>query len=411
MNWVLFAPTLLVVVGALATLGSEPFLKQTADKHRVLPWTASIFLLLAGIAVYPQLSLTGAVDVHGLYAFDAIRGWLELAVIAAGFFGIVGLQKSLTRDEFAGGEPYALMLLATVGALLMVHANDTIGLYVGVELASLSIYALVGTRRHRADSNEGLFKYYAMGAVFSAVLLYGAALTYGATGGTRFGLPILEGRDALFAFGQILITIGLLFKVGAFPFHFWAPDAYVAAPLPVTGFMAAVMKIGGFAGLGMVWLNALVVGSQLPLDGAVWAGLSLQSLTELPDYLARGGVILLAVAVLSLLLGNFSALGQRSARRIMAFSSIAHAGYVLIAFATPTAESANFDLQAAWYYLVAYAVASAALLSAIAMMAGDEDADDLETLSGGARRHPLAGVVATIALVSLAGVPDCWLHR
>ena len=401
----LFAPVILVLVGGLAVLGSEPFILQHRSKHAWLPWISALFLLLAGVV----LAFTPLGQLHGIYALDNARLWLCEAILAATLISIAGLQQSLDRDDYAGGEPYALMLFSATGAMLMVMAADTLALFVGLEIASLAIYALVGLRRNRSESNEGLFKYFVMGAVFSAIFLYGAALTYGATGSTNYGVNVLSGRDKLMLLGQMLMVIGLLFKVGVVPFHFWSPDAYTGAPAAVTGFMGSVIKVGGFAALGAIWLNLAAVlsknhpGGVLQLDAEVTvtaaAALALQPAT----------LIFLVLAVVSVVLGNLSALRQTSARRMVAFSSVAHAGYML--FALPLAIGATvgvsiFQLGSLWYYLVGYAIATAGALSAIAVMSGKEDqGDQLHGLAGQGRAQPFHGLMLTVFIASFAGVP------
>lgn len=393
-------PVILVATGGLVCLASEPFL-QPERKHRVLPWIGSIFLLLAAVAAWfgrPE----ELISIGGLYGNDPIRALLQLAVIAAALAGMAGLQQSLGRDRFAGGEPYALTLLSATGAMLMVSASQYMGLFIGLELASIAIYALVGTRRHRAESGEGLLKYLVMGAVFSAIFLYGVALSYGATGSLAYGADALEGRDRLLVLGQTCLVIGLLFKVGAVPFHFWSPDAYTGAPIAVTGFMAAAMKVGGFTALAGIWIGLLQA------DGGVVAlhrPVALeQGSVHLTDSLQK---VLFGVAVLSLLVGNFSALGQSHLRRLMAFSSVAHAGYLLLAFSLPAgvAPGATLSLHGLWYYLIAYAIAGSAALALLAAFADHDDEDRLDDLAGRARRDPLVGIAITVLVASLAGLP------
>ncbi|MBA3684272.1 MAG: NADH-quinone oxidoreductase subunit N [Planctomycetes bacterium] len=393
-------PFLLVCAGGLACIGLEAFLNR-ATKHALLPWIGAAFLVAAGIA---QALVGDPGQLGGILAMDTARSWLSLAIIASAMLGLCGLQQSLHRDQYPGGEPYALTLLASAGAMLMVMAIDTITLFLGLELASLCVYALVGLRRHRKESNEALFKYFVMGAVFSAIFLYGAALTYGATGSTHLGANVLAGRQQLFLLGQALICIGLLFKVGAVPFHFWSPDAYAGAPAAVTGFMGAVIKVGGFAALGAVWLNQVAVvsgqgGGVLALTDAV--SVSVQAQRDL----GRFNLVFLIVALLSLVLGNFSALRQNSARRLIAFSSIAHAGYMLLAFVLPSGTG-QLQLTSLWFYLVGYAITTAGALAALAALSGREDAgDDLAGLAGQGRGQPFYGLVLTVFLVSIAGVP------
>ncbi len=405
---VLLLPLILTLVGGLAALGAEPFLSRAA-KHAWLPWVAALALLAAGVAQV----LVPFGHAHGLFVLDSARQWLSLAVLAATLLSIAGLQQTLSRDDYPGGEPYALTLFAAAGVLVMVLAADLLALFIGLEIASLAIYALVGLRRDSRTSNEGLFKYFVMGAVFSAVFLYGIALTYGATGGTRYGLAVVAGREHLLLVGHALLFVGLLFKVGAVPFHFWSPDAYTGAPSAVTGFMGAVIKVGGFTALGALWLN--LIGS---LGGAATTlahgPLALDATVVLTpaarDTLQPFALMFLVVGLLSIVLGNFSALKQTNARRLIAFSSVAHAGYMLLALALPQLGRGELDhefaLGSLWFYLVGYAIATAGALAALAALSGKEDANDsMQGLAGQGRAAPFYGLVLTVFVASFAGVP------
>jgi len=399
----LFTPALLAAIGGLICLALEPFLGKSG-KHSVLPWIGGLAMVAAGIALVSQSAAPA--HFHDIFAMDPARQWLCLGILAAAAISFGGLQQTLSRDKFPGGEPYALTAFATVGALLMAMAVDTIALFIGIELASLAIYALVGLRRHRLESNEALFKYFVMGAIFSAIFLYGAALSYGATGSTHFGAAVLDGRTGLYQLGSTLLVIGLLFKVGAVPFHFWTADAYTGAPSVVTGFMAAVIKVGAFAGLGSFVLASLAQASgvhplvgPLPLDSAVVLTAHAAETHE------RLGVAILIIALLSLMVGNFSALRQTSVRRMLAFSSVAHAGYVLLAL-VPAQAGGTVQLTGFVYYLLGYAIATAGAFAALAAVSSRDDlGDDLDGLSGQGRAHPFHGLMATVFLVSIAGIP------
>ncbi|MBA2481941.1 MAG: NADH-quinone oxidoreductase subunit N [Planctomycetes bacterium] len=396
----LLMPVVLTICGALVVLGSEPFL-QRAAKHAWLPWIAAVFLVAAGVA---QVFASPG-HVHGLFAMDTARMWLCGAIIASTLCALAGLQQTLGRDDYAGGEPYALTLFAAAGAMLMAMSNDSLALFLALEMTSLAVYALVGLRRHRRDSNEGLFKYFIMGAVFSAIFLYGAALTYGATGFTRFGHVAIAGRADLFMFGQLLIIIGLLFKIGAVPFHFWSPDAYTGAPVAITGFMGAVVKVGGFAALGAIWLNLVSVSGGVSVSGVLGLDAAVTVSAVAKGSLRNYQLILMLLGLLSVVLGNFSALKQTSVRRMIAFSSVAHAGYMLLAFAVPSTGD-TLSLGGLWFYLVGYAIATAGAMSAIAAMSGADDANDtLSGLSGQGRATPFYGLTLTVFLASFAGFP------
>lgn len=397
----LLMPLSLVLVGALVALGFEPFL-QRATKHALLPWLSALFLVLAGVAQ----AMVEPGHLHGVLAMDTARLWLCEGIIAAALCSIAGLQQSLGRDEYPGGEAYALTLFATVGAMVMTMANDTLALFIGIELASLSIYAMVGMRRSRPESNEALFKYFVMGSVFSAIYLYGAALTYGATGHTGFGHAAIDAQHAtLLQFGQVLIIIGLLFKVGVVPFHFWAPDAYTGAPIAVTGFMGAVIKVGGFAALGAIWLNLAAIMSGTHSGGVLNLGDAVTLTAGGLEQLSKLNLAFLVLGLLSLVLGNFSALKQTSARRIVAYSSVAHAGYMMLALALPSTGE-QLQLGSLWFYLVGYSIATAGALSAFAAIAGKDDlGDNLSGLAGQGRAQPFYGLMLTIFLISIAGIP------
>lgn len=397
----LLMPLSLVLVGALVALGFEPFL-QRATKHALLPWLSALFLVLAGIAQ----TMVEPGHLHGILAMDTARMWLSGAIIAAALCSIAGLQQSLGRDEYPGGESYALTLFATVGALVMTMANDSLALFVGIELASLSIYAMVGMRRSRPESNEALFKYFVMGSVFSVIFLYGSALTYGATGYTSFGHAAIDTQHAtLLMFGQVLMIIGLLFKVGVVPFHFWAPDAYTGAPVAVTGFMGAVIKVGGFAALGAIWLNLAAVMSGTHAGGVLNLSDAVTLTAGGIEKLEKLNLAFLVLGLLSLVLGNFSALKQTSTRRIVAYSSVAHAGYMMLALALPSTGE-QLQLGSLWFYLVGYAIATAGALSAFAAISGKDDlGDTISGLAGQGRAQPFYGLMLTIFLISIAGIP------
>ena len=265
---------------------------------------------------------------------------------------------------------------------------------------------MVGMRRSRPESNEALFKYFVMGSVFIAIVLYGTALTYGATGHTGFGHAAIDTQHGpLLMFGQVLMIIGLLFKVGVVPFHFWAPDAYTGAPVAVTGFMGAVIKVGGFAALGAIWLNLAAILSGTHSGGVLNLSDAVTLTTGGIEQMEKLNLAFLVLGLLSLVLGNFSALKQTSARRIVAYSSVAHAGYMMLAMALPSTGE-QLQLGSLWFYLVGYAIATAGALSAFAAISGKDDlGDNLSGLAGQGRAQPFYGLMLTIFLISMAGIP------
>ena len=395
-NYVNLLPVILVALGALMTLAAEPFIKDE-NKHKIQPWVASLFIALGAGAYYFTTN-----DIFmDLYAMDPIRRVLGLSVMLCAFLGIAGLQWTLGHEKFKGGEAYALLLLATCGATLMTQAIDFLALFLGMELASFPIYALVGLRRKDVNANEGAFKYFVSGSVFSAIFLYGVALIYGATGSTHIFASVIAGRGLLYGMGVLLAMFALLFKAGAAPLHFWVADVYTGASVAVTGFMAAVVKVGALAALGTLWLGSLVtrIGS-----APAW------NLAE--QVTIRGEnkslfYVILVVAVLSMAIGAFGGLAQKSIRRIMAYSAVMNAGFIVIGLLLPNyATEGTVQMGAMYYFLITYAIGSAGALAGIAYLAGKDDRNEsLEDIQGRGRKRPYVAIATTVCLASLAGMP------
>ena len=395
-NYVNLLPVILVALGALMTLAAEPFIKDE-NKHKILPWVASLFIALGAGAYYFTTN-----DIFmDLYAMDPIRRVLGLSVMLCAFLGIAGLQWTLGHEKFKGGEAYALMMLATCGALLMTQAIDFLALFLGMELASFPIYALVGLRRKDVNANEGAFKYFVSGAVFSAVYLYGVALIYGATGSTHIFSAVIAGRGLLYGLGVLLAMFALLFKAGAAPLHFWVADVYTGASVAVTGFMAAVVKVGALAALGSLWLGSLVtrIGS-----APAW---NLAEQVTIHGENKSLFYVIVVVSVLSMAFGAFGGLAQKSIRRIMAYSAVMNAGFIVIGLLLPDyATEGTVQFGAMYYFLITYAVGSAGALAGIAYLAGKDDKNEtLEDIQGRGRKRPYVAVATTVCLASLAGMP------
>ena len=391
-----FFPVILVALGALASLVVEPFIKDE-NKHKVIPWLSTVFVVL-GLASF---ALVTTDTCHDLFAMDPIRRVLGIAVLLCALLGIAGLQWTLGHEGFKGGEAYGLLQLASCGALLMTQSIDFLSLFIAMELTSFPVYALVGIRRKDQNAGEGVFKYFVSGSIFSALFLYGVALIYGATGTTHFSATILSGRETLYAIGVMLAAIGLLFKAGAAPVHFWVADVYTGASVAVTGFMAAVVKVGALAALGSVWLGVLVTRA-----GVAGAWNLSEQVTAAGQSKALFYTVLI-VAVLSIVIGAFSGLAQKSIRRILAFSAVMNAGFIAIGLLLPNyMGSGTVQLGAMYYFLVTYAIASAGALTGVAYLSGSGDKkENLEDIQGAGRRHPFVALCVAVCLASLAGLP------
>lgn len=391
-----FFPVILVALGALASLAVEPFIKDD-NKHKVIPWIASIFVALGMASFY--LVDTGVC--HDLYAMDPIRRLLGVTVLLCALLGVAGLQWTLAHEKHKGGEAYGLLLLASCGAVLMTQAIDFLALFIAMELTSFPVYALVGIRRKDENAGEGVFKYFVSGSIFSAIFLYGVSLVYGATGTTHFSTTVIEGREALYSVGVLLAIFGLLFKAGAAPVHYWVADVYTGASVAVTGFMAAVVKVGALAALGSLWLGMLV--TRAGVAGA-W---NLAEPVTAPGQWPSMYHVIVVVAVLSIVIGAFSGLAQKSIRRIIAFSAVMNAGFIVLGLLLPNyVGEGTVQLGSMYYFLITYAIASAGALTGIAYLAGKEDKNEnLEDIQGAGRRHPFVALGVAVSLASLAGLP------
>ena len=389
-NIVNLLPVILIAAGALVSLAAEPFLKDE-NKHKVLPWVASFFIALALGAYF----LTTTDTFMNLYAMDPIRRVLGASIVLCAFLGIAGLQWTLGHEKFKGGEAYGLLMLATSGALLMTQAIDFLALYLGMELASFPIYALVGLRRKDVNAGEGAFKYFVSGSIFSAIFLYGVALIYGATGSTSIFAAVIAGRGLVYGIGVLLALFALLFKAGAAPVHFWVADVYTGASV------AAVVKVGALAALGTLWLGSLVtrIGSAPAWNLA--EQVTIHSENKSLFY------VIIVVSVLSMAIGAFGGLAQKSIRRIMAYSAVMNAGFIVIGLLLPDyATEGTVQMGAMYYFLVTYAIASAGALTGIAYLAGKDDKNEtLEDIQGRGRKRPYVAVATTVCLASLAGMP------
>jgi len=382
-------PFILLVAGALTLMLSEVFL--TSGRRAYQSGLAVLVAVAAGAsaALAPERILFGGQAVSdGFSAFVAVVvcGGLALSVLVG--------RGWLERRGIERGEYYALALFGTSGMVLLAMATDLLVAFIAIEVMSLAVYALAAYPRRGRRPAEAAFKYFILGSFASALFLYGSALTYGATGSTLFAAVTRGGGGLLLATGLSLVLAGLAFKVAAVPFHSWTPDVYEGAPTPVTAFMAAGVKAAAFAVLARGFLAAV-------------AGTPLATATEF------GGVLGL-LAVLTMVVGNLFALPQRNVKRMLAYSSIAHAGYLLVgvlAAASPAARQAG--ISAVLVYLAAYAATVIGAFAVVAAVERSSDSPDVEPanawdlsrFAGLSSSHPALALAMAVFMLSLAGVP------
>ena len=380
-NLKILLPVIAIALGGIFSLVMESFFSLDR-KHRGLPWINIFFLAVA--AYFVKVISGDFNDPWNLFSINHVKEIFLYAIVLCSAVGTAALQNTLKNGNTMCGEAYSLLMFSAAGISLMVLSTDLMPLFLGMELASFPIYALIAMNRYSKESNEAAFKYFVSGTALSAVFLYGIAMFYGATGSTLIGSDVLAGRNTVYQAAIFMLSFGLLFKVGAFPLHFWVADAYTGALAAVTGYMAAVVKIGAFLALGTLWLG--LFGSSASV------------------VITREAALFLGLGVASVVVGAITGLAQISARRILAFSAIANAGFILFGFCYPYfANSPRLDLDSAYYFLLTYSIASIGALAGISALVSDYD--DFEALRATACRNPFLGVCISVCLASLAGLP------
>lgn len=355
-------------------------------------WTA----LLAALGLLATLVLTVAnleqmgPAFGGMIVTDGFSSFLNILLLASGLAGIALAYDYLKRTHLERGEYYTLLLFSIIGMMLMGMAADLIMIFLALELLSIPLYVLAGIAVPRLNSEEASLKYFVLGAFSSGFVVYGIAMIYGATGATALrdvAAAIQSGPaiPGLLGIGAALVLVGLGFKVAVAPFHMWTPDVYQGAPTAVTAFMAVGAKVAGFAALLRVFVLAF-------------------SSPALADHLAS---ILWMLAMVTMVLGNVVAIAQRNIKRLLAYSSIAHAGYILMALVPfGQAQVVQDSVASALFYLAAYAFTSfAAWAVVIALEQAEEKGLALDDYAGLGGKYPGLALVMAIAMFSFTGIP------
>ncbi|HUF12172.1 MAG TPA: NADH-quinone oxidoreductase subunit N [Longimicrobiales bacterium] len=382
--WALL-PEVVLSVWAMLLLLVDVFQKgdRSEPSHPAIAWLALVGVLLAGVA-NAFLAGSGISDPAGMIASDEFRIFANyLFLLAAALFILIS-DRYFRQEHMSLGELYVLVLFATVGMMFFAGATDLIVIFLGLEVMSVAVYVLTGLNRHDPRSGEGALKYFLLGAFSSAFFLFGIALVYGGTASTNLNrIALAIGADGLGAnpmllAGMALLITGFGFKIAAVPFHMWTPDAYEGAPAPITAFMAAGVKAAAFAAFLRVFLTAM------------------------PGLYESWGVIIAALAVITMVVANLIALTQDNVKRLLAYSSIAHAGYLLVALAAGNISGAAAFL----FYLTAYTLMTIGAFAVVVAVGREGERHlDIESYAGLGWRRPWLAVSMTVFLLSLAGFP------
>ena len=382
------APEIVLVATALVMLVIDGFVGEARRRW----YLATLSVLGLGGAIAAALMVWGdnRLELGDTVALDSFAAFVKIALAGFGILTVLVARDYLASRQEEEAEFYALLLFAVAGMMLMAGSADLVVMFLALETFSITLYVLVGFRRELASSQESAMKYFLLGAFSSAFFLLGVALTYGATGSTRLyggaggeGISGFLGANAPDGYGLLLVAVGLLivglgFKIAAVPFHMWTPDAYQGAPSPVTGFMAAATKIAAFAAL-LRLLDVIL----FPLRED-WRPL------------------VVGVAVVTMLAGSVLAVVQEDLKRLLAYSSIAHAGFVL----TGVVAANDRGISGALFYLATYGISVLGAFAVVSVLAGrDERWVRLENYKGLFFEKPLLAGALTLFLLSLAGVP------
>jgi NADH-quinone oxidoreductase subunit N len=372
-------PEVVLACLAMALLMYGVFKKGDANDHVTLGAVVSLGLVAALVIFGGEGRVTAF---GGAFVVDTFARVMKVMALFGSAVAIILSTHFMKRVKMARFEYPILIMLASVGMMMMISANDLISLYVGLELQSLSLYVVAAIDRDSARSSEAGLKYFVLGALSSGMLLYGASLVYGFTGTTGFpqiaAALTASGASLGLIFGLVFIIAGLAFKVSAVPFHMWTPDVYEGAPTPVTAFFAAAPKMAAMALFIRVMISPFAAVVQ--------------------DWQQ----ILVFVSIASMVLGAFAAIGQSNIKRLLAYSSIGHMGFALVGLASGTQEGAQGVIVYMMIYLISTLGAFACVL---AMRRKGQHVEEISDLAGLAHNNRALAFVLSMLMFSLAGIP------
>jgi NADH-quinone oxidoreductase subunit N len=390
MNWFSVYPEIVLLVMALAVAMIDLFV--TDEQRRPTYWLTQLTLVVVGAMhlFYFQDGRT-EIGMQGMIVSDPMGHLLGFFACVATFVTLVYGRPYAGVRDILKGELFTLSLLSLLGIMIMLQANNFLVVYLGLELMSLSLYALVALRRDHAGSTEAAMKYFVLGALASGFLLYGLSMMYGATGSLDIGRVfevIATGapNKSVLVFGVVFVVAGLAFKLGAAPFHMWVPDVYQGAPTAMTLLLGAAPKLASFA-----------ITIRLLVEGMLGLAFDWQQM-------------LLVLAVVSLVLGNLAAIAQSNLKRMLAYSTIAQMGFMLLGLASGVVGDSR-DLAAnayssALFYVIVYVITTLGSFGVILLLSRQgHEAEEIKDLAGLAKRSPWYALVMTIFMFSLAGIP------
>lgn len=387
-NFALLTPEIVMAVLSLGLLVIG-LLLPPGERKGMFPLTVIALMGTLAYSFYDFFYGQRAAFLQGMYMHDQFAGYFKILFLVAALLVVLSSKEYVEKFQAHRGEFYPLILAATLGMMLMAGAGDLITMYVGLELMTITFFILVAYRTNDGKASEAAIKYLVLGSASSAILLYGISIIYGLTGSTQMFM-IAQALGTDLSPTTILATVFLLagfgFKISLIPFHLWAPDIYEGAPTPVTAFLAVASKAAGFAALIRFYL--LMMYSQ--------------------TFAQSGQTLLLVLAAITMIVGNLVAIPQKNIKRMLAYSSIAQAGYMLIgviAVSIPAVSTFIGGIKAVLFYSMIYVFANMGAFAVATHVGQAQGSDEIKDFAGLAKRSPLAAVVMTASVLSLAGIP------
>lgn len=380
-NLAIATPEIFMLVATCGVLVASLFVQE--NNRTTIYWAAQATLVVTLLLSFGQIGDEAVTGFKGAYGIDGMSTVLKSWILLVAIGGFLYSRDYINEREIARGEYYVLGLFGVTGMMIMVSATNMLTIYLGLELLALSLYAMVALNRNNSDASEAAMKYFVLGALASGMLLYGMSMIYGATGSLSLSTihEILEGKSANSIgarFGLVFVIVGIAFKLGAVPFHMWVPDIYDGAPTCVALFIGTAPKIAAFA---------MII--RLLVDGMETLSVDWQRMLAI-------------LAALSMIVGNLLAIAQTNIKRMLAYSTISHVGFLLLGIIAANPEG----YSASMFYAITYAFTTLAVFGVLLALSKDGyEAVNLTDLSGLAKRNVLLAGVMMVAMISLAGVP------
>lgn len=386
-HWLELSPLLIVVVGAVAVLLWDTFFRSR-DRTFLTGLTLAVLVSAGGAVLWAMAGPSGgAVSFGGMYVFDRFTAFVFILILLASFLSVLVAGAQMSLDEAPAGEYFALILFASSGMMLMAGTRNMLMIFIGLEILSISLYVLAGYLRFDLKGNEAALKYFLLGSFASGFLLFGMAMIYGAAGSVDLAEIAVHlranpvSRNSAFLLGIGFLVVGLGFKVAAVPFNMWTPDVYEGSPTAVTAFMSVGPKAAAFAAFFRIVLTV-----------SDFSG---------PNFVT----VLWIIAAITMTVGNVVAIWQSNIKRMLAYSSIAHSGYILVALVSAS-EGGTLATGGFLYYLLVYAFMNLGAFCVVTVAgAGGGERTEIEDYAGMGFTRPVLAAAMAIFMVSLAGLP------